>query len=106
MDDLWVPPSAKVLPTERKQDGGSYFDDELQSKQEHSAQFITAAKELLKHVQQRPDHIVYVGTAEDRGKMRAVFNSWREHKLVAQVPTIKIDYGIPEGTIRIDEDRG
>lgn len=103
MEDLWTP--KKVLPTERKVDGGSYFDDEMVDTAEHQEAFRAAIIELIQHINTRHDHVVFVASSDERHKMRTVFNSWREGGLIGHVPTIKIDYGVPEGTLRVDEDR-
>ena len=104
MPDMWLP-AGYVKPETRKDEGGSYFDDELQTKADHSTKFYEEMATLVDHINKRPDHTVLVGSAESRGQLRAVFNSWREQGTIAQVPTIKIDYGIVEGSIRIEEDR-
>ena len=104
MEELWTP--SKVLPTERKAEGGSHFDDEMDSTADHQEKFRLAVIELIKHINSRPDHTVFVASADERTKMRVVFNSWRDGGLIQSNPTIKIDYGVPDGTIRVDEDRG
>ena len=104
-EELWTPPDARVLPDVGKADGGSYFDDELETKEEHDAKFKAAVVEMVKHLNQRPDHVVFVASADERAKMRAVFNSLKDGGLINHWPTVKIDYGVPDGTIRIDEDR-
>jgi len=105
MDDgrLWTPP--KVLPTERKRDGGSYFDDEMSDTEVERKQFLDMATDMVEHIRQRPDHTIYVGGVEDRTKMRQVLNHFYTKGLITTRPRIKIDYGVPDGTIRIDEDR-
>ena len=104
MDKMWLP-AGYVEPETRKVEGGSYFDDEMETKADHSLKFYEEMAVLVDHINKRPDHTVFVGSAESRGQLRAVFNSWREQGTIAQVPTIKIDYGIVEGSIRIEEDR-
>lgn len=104
MQELWTP-GGYVTPTKGKAEGGSYFDDEMETQAEHSAKFWQEMARLADHINKRPDHTVFVGSAESRGQLRAVFNSWREQGMIAAVPTIKIDYGVEEGQIRIDEDR-
>ena len=104
-DELWTPPDAKVVPTIGKSEGGTFFDDEMETKEEHDAKFKAAVIELVKHLNQRPDHVVFVGSDDERHKMRTVFNSFKEGGLINHWPTIKIDYGVPDGTIRVDEDR-
>ncbi len=107
MDDrLWTPPGSRVLPTERKKDGGSYFDDELETRESRDAKLKKMYDEMVRHLQQRPDHVVYVGSTKDREQMRQVFNHMFRVGVLPHHPTIKIEYGIPEGQIRIDEDRG
>ena len=109
MDDLWTPyetTERKVRPTERKDEGGSYFDDELGSEQMRAAEYAKQTKELLEHLNQRPDHVVYVGDSETRAQLRTVFNHWHKMGALPYHPNIRIDYGVPEGAIRIDEDRG
>lgn len=103
-DELWTPPSARVVPDERKHDGGTYFDDELQTKEEHDLHFRLDVQRLIKELNAHPDKTVYVSSNDERHKMRAVFNSFKEGNLIGHWPTIKIDYGVPEGTIRIDWD--
>ena len=98
-----VTPDGLWLPGERKRDGGSYFDDELGSAE---TVFKNMAKDLVQHLNERPDHIVFVGTSEDRARMREVFNWWVREGMIGHNPTIKIDYGVPEGGIRVAEDRG
>ena len=75
------------------------------TKEEHDAKFKAAVVEMVKHLNQRPDHVVFVASADERAKMRAVFNSLKDGGLINHWPTVKIDYGVPDGTIRIDEDR-
>ena len=103
MEELWTP--KKVVPDIRKDEGGSYFDDEMEDTKTHQQKFREAVIELVKHINARPDHTVFVASADERTKMRVVFNSWREGGLIQSHPTIKIDYGVPDGTIRVDEDR-
>ena len=104
-NELWIPPDARVLPTERKSDGGSYFDDEMVSEEQHKAEFNAMVVELIRHINTRPDHVVFVASSDERHQMRTVFNSWREGGIIGRIPTIKIDYGVRDGTIRVDEDR-
>jgi hypothetical protein len=49
--------------------------------------------------------VVFVGGSEDREKLRAVFNHWKQAGYINHWLTVKIDYGVPDGTIRVDEDR-
>jgi len=102
-DRIWTPP--KVVPKERKRDGGSYFDDEMVDTRTHEEKFKAAVLELIKEVNQHPDKVVFVASDDERHKMRAVFNSFKEAGMVQHWPTIKIDYGVPEGTLRVDWDR-
>ena len=104
MNELWTP-GGYVTPNVRKDEGGSYFDDELDSNADHSAKFWAEMAQLIDHINKRPDHVVFVGTAESRGQLRQVMNVWHRDGKISHNPTIKIDYGIPEGSIRIDEDR-
>ncbi len=103
--ELWTPTKTlprKSLPTQRKSEGGSYFDDELEDQAAIDERFARSMQELVEHLRQRPDHTVYVGSAEDRTKMRVVFNSWAKHGVLSHNPNIRIEYGIPEGGIRVD----
>lgn len=102
-DKLWTP--QRVLPDVAKKDGGSYFDDEMELTADRDQRLIDDATELLNHVRQRPDHVVYVGSIEDRDMMREVFNWWKRERLIGHNPTIKIEYAVPTGTVRIDEER-
>ena len=107
-DDLWVPTQTKQRmerPTARKTEGGSYFDDELSPEETRAKAYASEVEELLQHLNQRPDHVVFVGSAEERGKMREVFNWWRKAGALMCNPNIRIDYGVPEGAIRLGEDR-
>jgi hypothetical protein len=103
MSKLWLPP--KVAPTAPKKEGGTYFDDELQDRADYDRKLMDMARELVQHINHRPDHHVFVGSAEDREKMRSVFNWWRSEGVISHVPTIKIDYGVPEQTVRVAEPR-
>ena len=104
-EEIWTPPEARVLPTAGKAEGGTIFDDEMRTKEEHDVQFRVDVIRMIKHLNERKDHAVFVSSAEERNKMRVVFNSLKEGGLIGHWPTIKIDYGVPAGTIRIDEDR-
>jgi len=76
--ELWVPTQAherRVKPTARKWDGGSQFDDEMGLERHAEAKVEAARLELIDHLNHRPDHIVYVGSVEERDKMRLVFNA-------------------------------
>ena len=102
MQEITTPPPVE-LPTERKSDGGSYFDDELQTKEEVAAALAQGARDLLLHLNARPDHVVYVGSVEDRSNMRAVFNWWVREGALREHPNIRIDYGVANGAIRVGE---
>jgi len=102
MQDGMVTPDGLWLPGTRKAEGGSQFDDELSTAEE---QFVKDTKSLVQQINERPDHVVFVGSAGDRDKMRQVFNHFYNIKAIGSRPTIKIDYGIPEGGIRFGEDR-
>ncbi len=100
---LWTPPSARVKPNVRKDEGGSSFDDELELQARHDEKLKEEATRLVAHLNERPDHTVYVGSTEERSKMRDVFNNWIKFGLIGHNPNIRIDYGIAEGGIRVDE---
>jgi len=95
----------KVKPAERKLEGGSTFDDELESEQLANKRFSDEMIRLVEHIQQRPDHTVYVGSANERGKMREVLNDWKKRGWISHQPNIRIDYGIPDGAIRVGDGR-
>ena len=92
----------RVQPTERKYEGGSVFDDELQTEEAHKEELLKETVRLIDHINARPDHTVYVGSTDERQDMRAVFNDWRKRGFIGHNPNIRIDYGVPEGGIRID----
>lgn len=95
-----VTPSGLILPGQRKEEGGSIFDDEMES----AAGAIKAeAREMVKHLNERPDHIVYVPTAEERTQMRAVFNYWKSQGWIGHNPNIRIEYALSNGAIRVGE---
>jgi hypothetical protein len=105
---LMVPtstPERRVKPTERKLEGGSQFDDELESEQSANKKFSDDMIRLVEHIQQRPDHIIYVGSADERGKMREVLNDWKRRGWIRHQPNIRIDYGIPDGALRVGDGR-
>ena len=104
MKEIWTP-EPKVMPKERKAEGGTYFDDELMSKDEQQRLVAIEQQRLVAHLNERPDHVVYVGGSDERHQMRSVFNAWFNMRLIRHHPTIKIDYGVKEGAIRLDEDR-
>ena len=102
MTELWIPP-IKQIPDERKPEGGSYFDDEMQNKQEIATHLGNQVRELLLHLNERPDHVVYVGSTEKRTEMRTVFNSWNQQGALSHNPDIRIDYGVPDNQIRVGD---
>ena len=95
----------RSLPTLRKEEGGSYFDDELETEAVVAKRYADDAKELLVHLNQRPDHSVYVGSEDERVQMRAVFNHWKREGALMHNPNIRIDYGVAEGAIRVGDGR-
>jgi hypothetical protein len=104
-DRLWTPGDAPIAPTTRKAEGGSTFDDEVGTQEQKAAEYAKAVGELLSHLNQRPDHVVYVGSSKDREELREVFNWWNREGALSHNPNIRIDYGVPDGTIRVDEAR-
>jgi len=113
---LWTPGQAKdkvaverkarrQLPKVRKKDGGSHFDDEMMTEEEVAKEYANQTEQLLMHLNARPDHSVFVGTTEERTKMREVFNYWKRVGALGHNPKIRIDYGVGEGAIRVGEDR-
>ena len=108
MDDLWIPTQTharRVRPDVRKDEGGSFFDDELGTEEAAAKAYGAAVADLLTHLNQRPDHTVYVGSDEERGKMRTVFNHWFNSGALSHHPNIRIDYGVPDGAIRVGDGR-
>jgi len=116
MPKLWTPGRSKEKvevdvkavmksPTERKKDGGSYFDDELETQAESDAKFTIQMEELVAHLRARPDHEVYVGGSEERDQLRKVFNHWKQTGVISHNPNIRIDYGVADGAIRIGDGR-
>ena len=111
MSELWLPPSMvevegtpqKSLPDQGKVDGGSYFDDELDDAAVVQERVRRHMFDLIAHINARPDHYVYVSSIEDRARMRAAFNVWKRKGLINKNPTIKIEYGVPDGGIRVAE---
>jgi hypothetical protein len=106
MDDLWTPTQQherRVRPTVGKREGGSIFDDELGTEAQAARAYANAVQELLTHLNQRPDHTVYVGSEEERGKLRQVFNHWKKKGVLLHNPNIRIEYGVAEGAIRVGE---
>jgi len=102
MEEIWTPQLMSV-PDERKSDGGSYFDDEMQTQEENAKEFALQTKRLLEHLNARPDHVVYVGSTDARRQLREVFNSWRQRGGLSHNPNIRIDYGVADGAIRVGE---
>ena len=102
MQELWTPPVMQV-PEERKWDGGSYFDDEMETKEMVAKAYAIQVAQLLKHLNERPDHVVYVGSIEDRSNIREVFNWWVSKGALTKHPNIRIDYGVADGAIRVGE---
>ena len=97
---LWLPGTGKH--DGGKRDGGTWFDDELEDAR---TVFLRQAKELIGHINERADHVVYVGSTDDRAKLREVFNWWKREGIIGRNPKIEIEYGIPEGAIRVTEPR-
>ena len=102
MQELWTP-ERKEMPKTRKREGGSHFDDELMSEAEVGKAYADEVKHLLEHLNERPDHKVYVGSTKDRANMREVFNWWVREGALARNPDIRIDYGVADGAIRVGE---
>ncbi len=102
MQELWTPPVMQI-PDERKKDGGSFFDDEMQTKEAVALAYRKQVEDLLVHLNARPDHVVYVGSVEDRSNIRAVFNWWVREGALQTNPNIRIDYGVQDGAIRVGE---
>ena len=110
MDKLWIPPDTKpyerrVMPKVRKKEGGSLFDDELETEEVVAKRYAADVAELLVHLNQRPDHIVWVGSESERGKLREVFNHWKREGALMHNPNIRIDYGVADGAIRVGDGR-
>ena len=102
MDDrLWTP--QKVMPTERHDEGGSYFDDQLDDTSSMQTRVAKDMATLIDHLQKRPDHTVYVGSSEDRDKLRQVMNWWFMEGMLTHHPNIRIEYGVADGSIRVAE---
>ena len=108
MKDLWTPTEThqrRTMPTVRKKEGGTTFDDELETEAAVAARYANDVKELLIHLNQRPDHDVHVGTPEERDQLRQVFNNWKREGVLMHNPNIRIDYGVAEGAIRVGDGR-
>ena len=67
--------------------------------------FVRETKDLVDQINEREDHVVFVASTEERDKMRQVMNHFLKIKAIGRNVTIKIDYGISEGGVRIGEDR-
>ncbi len=93
------------MPTIRKDEGGSYFDDEMMTKEEATEAVRKDMLTLVEHLNQRPDHTVYVSGPKDRVYLRSVFNEWKRQNVIAHNPNIRIDYGVRVGAIRIGDGR-
>ncbi len=105
MSELWTPTKEherRVTPTQRKSEGGSFFDDELATEASEAGAFVAEMNRLISHLNERPDHTVYVASGDDRTKMREVFNIWKKNQVLGHNPNIRIDYGVPDGQVRID----
>ncbi len=103
--ELWTPTQTAerpVKPSARKDEGGTWFDDELETQTAHDNKLRAEMFRLIDHINKRPDHTVYVSCVDERAKMRKVFNMWRKMDFISGVPRIEIDYGIAEGGIRVD----
>jgi len=98
-EPLWTP--GHVAPSERKFDGGSHFDDELETTANKQKVIQAEYNTMVEHLQQRPDHKVYVSSTEERAKMRAVFNHMFNEGVLTHRPDIRIEYGVADGAIRI-----
>ena len=92
-DGLW-------LPGVRKAEGGSRFDDELETADQV---LKNETMKLVANLNERPDHIVYVSSVDERDKMRDILNWFRREKWIDHNPAIKIEYGLPDGAIRTGE---
>ena len=100
-EELWTP--GHVAPTERKRDGGSHFDDELETTANKQKVVQAEYKDMVAHLNQRPDHKVYVGGTKEREELRQVFNHMFKVGVISRHPDIRIEYGVPDGQIRIAE---
>ena len=108
MDKLWTPTKAherRVRPGSQKREGGSYFDDELPTERATQTEVMRDRKSLIDHIKNRPDHDIMVASIEQREQMRAVFNDWFKRGVIGHHPTIKVDYGVPDGAIRVGDGR-
>ncbi len=106
MQDMWLPQTynRRVRPTERKHEGGSFFDDELETQASQDELVRIEMMRLIDHLNSRPDHTIYVGSSVERGKLREVLNSWQKNRTIGSHHfTIRLDYGLTEGSIRVGE---
>ena len=99
MNELWTP--GHVAPTERNDEGGSHFDDELETTANKQKVIQAEYNTMVDHLNKRPDHKVYVSSTEERAKMRSVFNHMFNQKVISHRPDIRIEYGVADGAIRI-----
>ena len=99
MSELWTP--GHVAPTERKYEGGSHFDDELETTAHRKKTIQSEYNTMVEHLNQRPDHKVYVGGTQEREELRQVFNHMVSQKVLNRHPDIRIEYGVESGAIRI-----
>ena len=86
------------LPGTAKRDGGTWFDDELEPAQRA---LVKATAELVAHINERPDHVVYVASQADREKMRRVLDWFVDDGMIGRKPQVKIEYGLKDGTVRV-----
>ncbi len=86
------------LPGERKREGGTWFDDELDTARRA---IMKAAADMIRHINERPDHVVYVSCQEDREMMRSVLDWFKNEGMIGHKPPVKIEYGLPEGQARV-----
>ena len=108
MKELWTPTKTharRAMPTVGKAEGGTTFDDELETEEAVAKRYAEDVKGLLEHLNQRPDHEVYVGSGEERDQLRAVFNHWKQEGALMHNPNIRIDYGVADGAIRVGDGR-
>ena len=99
MEELWTP--GHVAPTEQKRDGGSHFDDELETRDHRDKTVESEYRDMVEHLNQRPDHKVYVGGTKEREELRQVFNHMFKEGVISRHPDIRIEYGVETGAIRI-----
>ena len=102
MSKLWTP-AGMVAPDTRKDEGGTYFDDELETKAAEYTKQQRESLEMRRQLNTRPDHTIFVASVEARAEMRKVLNFWFQKGELQHHPTIEIDYGIPDGEMRIGD---